>query len=246
MRKQLRRLSRGQGAVEYGLLLGLIAVVGILAVQLFGLSVFELFSRVNLVLGEGATSDDGSRVLFSSDFDGGLDDWESVNWNRRSSDLWFTEAGRLVADRYSGIFLPDNTFDDFSYRVEDVDLSITSNSWHGASVFFRADNSSRIDGYSFRVQRPNRNDPGRIYFSTWANGYQVNPYIARVEAPEDFDWEGTYDLEVVARGTTLQGYINGELVLEAEDDTYSSGSVGLYSHSGSSLTADRIEVSSLP
>ncbi|MEO0561282.1 MAG: family 16 glycoside hydrolase [Chloroflexota bacterium] len=246
MDKRLKTLSSGQSLVEYAFLLALVGLVAILSLQLYGVAVWDMLARVTVVFGD-APEEDSDSVLYSEDFNDGLGDWVSVNWGRRSSENWATEGGRLVADRFAGIFLPGEEFDDFRYSVDDVDLTATDDRWQGASLFFRADNGDGedISGYSFRIQRPSENDPGRIYISEWANGYQVSPWLEEVEAPPDFDWEGSYDIEVVANGSRLEGYIDGELVITAEDDTYNSGSVGLYTHSGSSLTAEGLEVSSL-
>lgn len=58
----------------------------------------------------------------------------------------------------------------------------------------------------------------------------------RIElASKSFEWQvcESMDVAVIARGDKLQGYVGGQLVLEAEDSEYHSGGIGLIITNGS-------------
>lgn len=247
MNTNLKQSHNGQGLVEYVVLIGLVSLISILALQLLGVNLSESFSLLNQTIGSPSTekSQDPDPLLYSTHFESGLNDWEDIKWSRKSSKNWTTENSKLISSQFSGIFLQNKSFNDFTYHIRDIDLSITGSSWHGFSVFFRATNIPKITGYSFRIQRPNRKDPGRIYLSRWSNGYQITPFI-EIKVPEaDFDWEGLHTIEVTASGSSLSASIDGAIVLQTDDETFSAGSVGIYTHGGSTITADYLEVTTL-
>jgi hypothetical protein len=242
MTKTYQQSESGQGLVEYALLIILVGVMSILALRLLGVNVAEALSRLDIGMDSTTIEPEEEENDYRTDFDEGISEWESINWKRSSSRNWHTDTSKVVAEKYSGIFLTGYESDDFSFYIRDIDLSTTSSAWNGFSVFFRATNTTRISGYSFRVQKPNKKDVGRIYFSKWANGYQITPVIQVIDADSSFDWEGIHDLRIVANGSQLTAYLDGQLVLQTTDSTYTSGSVGLYTHRGSTLTADYLEV----
>lgn len=239
---RLQRQS-GQGLIEYAVVIALVAVVVILVLQLAGVSISDLYQSVVSALGGMGQ---GVRTLFATNFDEGLGAWSNVNWNRRSSGDWGTQDGLLNTSRFSGMVLDDFNGSDYVVTAYDVDMTRVRDQWQGANLFFRADNSANINGYSFRLQKPGPNSPGRMYISQWANGYQVNPSLAYQELPADFDWEGTYDLSVQVSGDTFTAFLDGEAVLTAQDDTYSEGTVGFFTNSGTEATVNSFEVTELP
>jgi Flp pilus assembly pilin Flp len=242
-----RSQQYGQGLVEYAVLIGLVSLISILALRLLGVNLAESFSLLNQTIGSPSADDsqDPDPLLYSTHFESDLTDWEDIKWSRKSSKNWTTENSKLISSKFSGIFLKNKSFDDFTYHIRDIDLSITGSGWHGVSVFFRATNTPKITGYSFRIQRRNRQDPGRIYFSRWSNGYQITPFIEMSVPADDFDWDGVHTIEVTASGSSLTASIDGAIVLQTDDETFSAGSVGIYTHSGSTITTDYLEVGTL-
>jgi hypothetical protein len=96
----------------------------------------------------------------------------------------------------------------------------------------------------FEIERKKYNQPGQMYFSKWVNGYQIQPPLAAVDVPENFDWNNPGNLTVVAQDDTFQAFLEGEKVLETQDDTFKKGQAGLAVNYGSRLYLDDFGVDS--
>ncbi|HEY0828866.1 MAG TPA: hypothetical protein VGE40_12275 [Bacilli bacterium] len=83
--------------------------------------------------------------------------------------------------------------------------------------------------------------------STGANGYDLildrvdgllklvkRPYAVLASTPVNVSLQRTYNLELLAHGSTLEGYLNGVKVLEKWDTTYTSGQHGLFAYNSTS------------
>ena len=63
----------------------------------------------------------------------------------------------------------------------------------------------------------------------------------RIElAGREWKWEITksMDVAIVAKGKNLQGFVDGELVLEAEDGQFVSGGIGVVMTEGSAMVKE--------
>ena len=76
------------------------------------------------------------------------------------------------------------------------------------------------------VLRPHMRD---VLWKVWKDGnlsYRTD--LGRGELP--FDPDTDLHLRIVARGSHLQAYVNGELLSVIDDDTFASGGIGLFVH----------------
>ena len=88
----------------------------------------------------------------------------------------------------------------------------------------------------FEVEKVNKNNPTRIYFSKWVNGVQIKPYIKMYYLPSDIDWNNPPDMSVKVEGNTFTAYMNGQQVLQGSDKTYTEGGTGVFSNAGTELS----------
>lgn len=196
-------LQRGQGLVEFALIVALLGGVVTLSLAMMGVSVRDVYCDVL----SGMGNDVCSFVPES---------WTTTRGKWSEGEPLCNEKlgeGRTFADDFSG--------DDYVINIDSAQLS----QGNGYGLFFRAtDVDGKLNGYTFQY------DPGfgkgAFIMRKWVNGYELPP-IAVNKVP-DFPWHGSDNkirLEVV--GNTFKAYVNGELVLTAQDDTYSEGGFGL-------------------
>ncbi|RME87502.1 MAG: DUF1080 domain-containing protein [Anaerolineae bacterium] len=242
---------KGQGLVEFALLLALVALVAFLALQAMGISVREAYCRVASAFSENACTDAG--VYCSTSFDGktgheheeeednedrGIDGWEA----RRGH--WKVEDGQMCTSKHARIFntcsteLPQG---DYEIRLDGATLM----QGNGYGVFFRVSNvGSHFNGYTFQY------DPGygggAFIYRKWVNGRELWPPFAIAWAP-NYDWYGEpHDIRIVVKGNTFTTYIDGQEVLTATDDTYTEGAVGLRSWDHTQACFDGFTIAPAP
>jgi hypothetical protein len=105
--------------------------------------------------------------------------------------------------------------------------------------------SDRAAGIIFRVQDQNN------YYILRANALEDNVNLYKYErGRRSLIKEGTVkvpsgvwqELRVEVTGITMRGFLNGRLVVEASDDTFKSGKVGLWTKADSVTCFDNIEI----
>ncbi len=105
-------------------------------------------------------------------------------------------------------------------KVIMIHLEVVLNKGQGYGVMFRVQNyDGSPNGYAFQY------DPGLegIVFRKWVNGWEIWQPLA-YQKLTNYQWYGvSKDIDVVVKGNSMQAYIDGELVISAKDDTYSSG-----------------------
>jgi Flp pilus assembly pilin Flp len=213
--------QQGQGLVEYALILLLVAIIVVIAVSLFGETTGMKIGEVSSALGGDAF--DGTYC--DSDMSSS-EDWQ---YEGKGKDLW-----KIVGDQmcrttnyqtgfaYSQCSQTEQMQNqsDYTIHLEGVVL----NKGQGYGVMFRVQNyDGSPNGYAFQY------DPGLegIVFRKWVNGWEIWQPLA-YQKLTNYQWYGvSKDIDVVVKGNSMQAYIDGELVLSAKDDTYSSGGVGL-------------------
>ena len=73
--------------------------------------------------------------------------------------------------------------------------------------------------------------------------------IRRLQVPRsrlDFDWNNPGDVRIEVEGDTFTAYINDTQVLQATDDTWREGGVGLAANYGTEFSTDSLSIDTLP
>jgi ADP-ribosylglycohydrolase len=126
-------------------------------------------------------------------------------------------------------------------------ISIGTRDWtdYRATAFNFKGNFGKLAGVAVRVQGVNR------YYAVMFTQDNGISRLALVKAQDEqrvemvskaFDWhvDDRFDVTVIAQGTSIQAHLSGT-VLEAKDETYSGGGLGLIAVGGS-LAVDKIEI----
>lgn len=227
---------KGQGLVEYGLLIALVAIGVILVLQMFGISVQDIYCQAATSLGGGESCQIESEYC-KDDFAGNMDDWD--NLYRPAA----VQNGQLCMNRYSMMFnkcsIKEND-SDYSVNISGANL----NRGNGYGVYFRTTNDHRRqNGYIFQYDPGFRG--GAFLFRKWINGRETAPF-ARAYVP-GYQWHGKpRNVQVVVEGNTFTAYVDGEVVLTASDDTYTEGGAGFRTWNGTEVCFDDFFLGTLP
>jgi len=205
---------KAQGLVEYILLLALLLLVSILILQIFGISIADVYCRT--AKGLGMSSGICSQAYCSDDFS------QPGGWNLPSG--WTNQNGQLCTAKNAGQWatnlcsksqsLPAN----YTINANDVNLI----SGDGFGIAFRQQDTPRYSGYTFQY------DPGLKGFCLrkWVNGSEL-PCIAYAPAGNYSWYNQPRDIRVEVVGDVYKAYVDGNLVLTAQDSTYPAGGSGL-------------------
>lgn len=223
------RKVKGQGLVEYGLVLALISVLSVGTLTATGNSIKDVYCDVSSSLTGGGNC---STAFFFDAFNDDLSVWDVVRGS------WEIIDGKLHTRAHGeGQIFTDINQSDYQVELEDVNLA----SGKGFGLIFRAEDTEAFNGYTFQY------DPGygagAFIFRKWANGREFSPF-ARTFAP-DFDWYDTdHDVKVVVNGGQYSAYIDNELVCEGVDTSWEDNtkSVGLRVWSNSDVTFESFTV----
>ena len=232
--------QKGQGLIEYGLIIALGTVIILSSLGLFGLNIKDVYRRIWASLMGGSNTIN----LFTDQFDN-TDLWSVLKNDFWHGD-WDIEDGKLVGSELASIFLNGFSGTDYAVTVDSVSLSKIHSSWNGFGVFFRTSNVDNLDGYIFEIEKVSSSDPGMIVFRKWENGNQIETPIASTSIPADFDWDNPGDVRIEVEGDTFTAYINDTQVLQATDDTWSEGGVGLAANYGTEFSTDSLSIDTLP
>jgi hypothetical protein len=224
---------KGQGLIEFALIIAMLAITTMLSLNLMGVSIQETYAKII----EALTGDNICQTYYANSFDNYLDDWKRLKTPGFWKGNFKIKDGQLIGDPLGALMLNQYSGSDYLINITDPQLKQTSTTWNGYGVIFRADydKNDRLDGYMFEVEKVDKNDPGLMYFSKWENGYQIKPPLSAVKVPPKFDWNKPGDLSVSVQGNTFTAYLNGEKVLETQDNTYDAGKVGIAVNAGSRL-----------
>lgn len=188
-------------------------------------------------LSQRAADDDGYTAIF----DGKTLD----GWSVRGGENLFTVEDGCIVGRGVPSKIGINTFLVTDRKYSDFDLKVDFRIFNGNSgVQFRStDRPSRfpprrlVYGYQAEIT-PNGSSTGRIYDEE-RRGY-VNGKIwldtdltpkARLDAAKaSFNKYGWNEMRVVCRGSNIKTYLNGNPVVDMDDDLDKSGFIGLQVH----------------
>jgi Flp pilus assembly pilin Flp len=222
----------GQGMIEYGIILVLVAVAVLLIFKLTGSSINTLYCKVT-----GIFTNQNCAQTYCQD------NYSNLSGSQMYQGVWSTSTGQLVSPRGGGVIfnkcsMSGSAPSDYTITLKNALLS----SGNGYGIFFRATNTgSGISGYAFQY------DPGaRGYvIRKWVNGAEVfTPTLAQVVLPAGYNFYGSaHTLSVKVVGNTFTGYVDGVAVLTAVDNTYKSGGTGIRTWDSTVLSVQGLTVS---
>jgi hypothetical protein len=148
----------------------------------------------------------------------------SPRW-RNENRAWRAASGRYGADQARPKDAPDGspvtTLGYQAWTNCEVECDFTSPNDGGVLVRLQD-----VGNCYALVLRPNTRE---IFWKVWKDGNtSYRPDMGRGELPYDPDMD--LHVRIVARGSHLQAYVNGELLAVIDDDTFASGGIGLYVH----------------
>lgn len=234
---------KGQGIVEYAVILGLIALVVILALGAMGISVGDVYAAIVKALG----GEVDCKTYYHSDFSTapGWTEIKNSFWGKFGH--WQVKDGKLVSPRSGAILLNEYTGSDYNISLSGIKLANQSSAWNGYGVMFRSslDAKGRLNGYMFEFERRSPREPTTAYFSYWVGGMQVvmTP-PGKMIIPAKSGWDNPANLSVSVQGNTFVASMNGKKIMEATDpkNLYTEGAVGVASNAGSSIVLDDVAV----
>ena len=159
--------------------------------------------------------EDAARIMLSLDFKKGADHLKI------SGGEWKTERGvlrQVQEDSPRTTVVYDGGLDWGDYEFSADVESPNTKSGNASGIIFRCDKDMQ-NMYTFRFL-----NPGMLEFAKWQNGSFAS--IEKWNA--DFSTDTIYNMKVTAVGNKFVFYINGEKVREVEDNSYKTGTVGLY------------------
>lgn len=213
-----KKLSGGQGLLEYAIIIALVVLAAILALRLAGVSINEMYCGLM-----GDITKSAQCATYCQDaFDGNLSGWTNA-----SGGGWRVVNGQLcTAPPYGEGRLFNNCSQSNPDMPADYTITLdiaTLTAGNGYGVFFRMQSFSPASGYTFQY------DPGLngFAFRRWTNGSESAP-IARVNFPPGFSvYNAPHTVKIVVKGNTFTAYLDDTLALSATDSMYPRGGVGL-------------------
>lgn len=234
---------KGQGIVEYAVILGLLALVVVLALGAMGISLGDVYAAVVKALG----GEVDCKTYYHSDFSA-APSWTEIKnsfWGKYGR--WQVKDGKLIGPRSGAILLNEYSGSDYNISLNGIKLANRSSVWNGYGVMFRSslDAKSRLNGYMFEFERRTPKEPITMYFSYWVGGKQVvmNP-PGKMVIPANSGWDNPANLTISVQGNTFVASMNGKKIMEATDpkSLYTEGAVGVASNAGSSIVLDDVAV----
>lgn len=214
--------TQAQALVEYALILVAIAVVVILGLSVAGVSVREAYCAVAGGLGD-TVCDSIRECTFAFDDGSDLDGWSGGDADALSVEdgrACITGDGRGADSYFNHRCARALTAGDYSIRLDDVtvDRAVQNNQNTGFDVWFRAQDDR--NGYLFIYN--SRTD----YIRFWK--IVEGRWIKLSQARTPSSWrDQALDFRVDVSGDTFTAYKDGERVLQASDDGYTTGQVGM-------------------
>jgi prepilin-type N-terminal cleavage/methylation domain-containing protein len=176
----------------------------------------------------------GGDILFSSLF-------EDMNGLTPLIGKWNTRDGILTTEGSGERRL---AFGDTSWKDYSLAATATLASGQGYGIYYRASGEKDITGYCFQY------DPGygsgKFLVRKVVNGIEQSP-IQRVRIPDGFPvYNQSHQVEVSTQGDRHVIRVDGEVILDFEDDAFASGSAGFRSWGTSRVGFQDITVSGGP
>ncbi|MBC8330975.1 MAG: hypothetical protein H8E28_03250 [Anaerolineae bacterium] len=226
----------GQGLVEYALILTTVALIALLALSTMGTSLQQVYCSAVSELGGS-----GCGCQFTFDDASALDSWEGGN-----RDSFSVENGQACItgngqNAYSYLnscatdFGNDNVV--INVTAANIDQVVDNGKNTGLDVWFRAQDEN--NGYHFTYNTKNN------FVRIWKRVDGAWIRLAHTNVPNSWDTQAN-DFEIKVIGDTFQVFREGDLLLQATDDAYTQGKVGLRNKPSSKTCIDGLSVGLLP
>jgi len=187
----------------------------------------------------------GESVLFEEDFSapGTLEAWESLflSFDPGNTAAWEIRQNALYLNERAGgmqiVGMVDVAGEDWQDYVYNVDIWPLGNTEVGAVFRYRDGNFYRFRFLSWEYT----NRPTRL-LERVSGGETV--ILDQAEGPgyESGQW---YNVQIVADGAEITVYLDGEVVLQANDDLLAQGKIGAYALSVGYVYFDNVWVTSV-
>ena len=235
MVNEMRKVSKGQGLVEYGLVLVLVALVTGITVTVFGDSLADLYA--DIISGFNDKSASQATVTPTEEV---VEDEEVAE----QTDICGNETSTEKAWKISSSDKKEATFDGQLCLSNIKDDEITAFNQCSAGkevpddydlVLSGADLKDGEYGVLFRVQNTGYKTSGySLQYDETKDAYLlikldkgISTTLAVGNVPDFSPYTTSHDLSVEVNGSTITAYVNGVQILNVVDDSYSSGSTGL-------------------
>ncbi len=239
MRK--RSFESGQGLLEYGLIMALAVVALILILQLFGISLRDVYCAVVSMFSSSGTCAISAKpaALCEDDFSQGLTGWQSTGSAPQIKSGNFCWRSTQTFNQCS----MEKELRDYVIHLEDVVIDQGS----GFGVFFRTTFGQQgASGYVFQYDPGMKSygfSNGAFLIRRWMNGKEIWKPIAQAEIPADFAVYNTpHDIDIVIQGATFTVLIDGEKILEVTDHVYKDGGVGFRAWSNTTACTSHFSI----
>jgi hypothetical protein len=165
------------------------------------------------------------------------DDFEKDNatW-RFAAGTWVRREGVLAqtaeTQPWAVAILEEKRFSDVDVRVKF--RPITGKEDASGGLLFRAKDAKNY----YLVRANGLEDNFRLYAMKDGSRHQLAS--TKVDAPKLREW---HTMRVVAKGSRIQAYLNGKLLIDHEDKSYTEGYVGLWTKADSVTEFEDLEAS---
>jgi hypothetical protein len=160
-----------------------------------------------------------------------LSDQDANNWPNNGATCAFQNNLYFVTATDSNTLQPCIASSIAAYSDAAIQVDVTLISVADAGLVFRAD-ASKNQFYDFEVT-----NQGEFYLRYFKDGQPV--FLIQKTASSAIQGVGSKNtLLVIARGNSFQLFINGTLVGKAQDDTFTSGQIGVAAGTLSASTGD--------
>lgn len=215
--------------VVFGLILSILGLF-----EFFGLSV-EWPSRTSMANAAELKLSDRARVERFDFEQAGIERWRTVDGRWSIDEVKDAPSGkrvlvqRAVENAFNVIIAPGGPYTDIDVSVRFKPTSGREDASGG--IVFRFS-----EGRYYVVRANALEDNFRLYYYDRGR-YQLA--TARVQPPVLGRW---HTLRVVAVGDHIQGYLNGQLLLDHRDSRYRSGQIGLWTKADSVTAFDDLKI----
>jgi len=186
-----------------------------------------------------------SGILFQDDFgsqQASTDKGWSFSTSANADTLWLPNKYTLVLKEknliHSSLLLGD--YEDFAVEIEALAESADPRTEYGIVFRSNAKEGSAARNYSFGIASFDKGETYSYFLSKEIDGKTPEPWPVEVRpSPQIKPGPAKNRLAVLAEGSTISLYINGQRVRTIADDSLSSGKVGVFVHN---VDTDRAQV----